>query len=150
MIKVPQYNIQIHPGADYKMDLQFLADDEGEITDYSVMVVNGILYDGSGCTYDDGVMYCTSRWSEANNTAYYSSEIGSLKAQLREYPEAIDYFDFEISVDKDGYHFVLNHDVTEKIAWSYGVYDVFLIDSDGNRTKILTGDAEIITGGTRW
>ena len=95
MIKVPQYNIQIHPGADYKMDLQFLADDEGEITDYSVMVVNGILYDGSGCTYDDGVMYCTSRWSEANNTAYYSSEIGSLKAQLREYPEGLDCFDHQ-------------------------------------------------------
>ena len=150
MIKVPQYNIQIYPGADYRLDLQFLADDEGEITDYSVMVVNGILYDGSGCTASNHVWYCTDKWSEADHIAYYSSEIGSLKAQLREYPEAIDYFDFEISVDKDGYHLVLNHDVTEKIAWSYGVYDVFLIDSDGNRTKILTGDAEIITGGTRW
>lgn len=150
MNKVPQYNIQIHPGADYRIDLQFLADDEGEVTDYSVMVVNGILYDGSGCYVEDGVLYCTRKWSAVNSTAYYSSEIGSVKAQLREYPEAIDCFDFDISVDKDGYHLVLSHDVTEKIAFSYGTYDVFLIDSTGKRTKILTGEAEIITGGTRW
>ena len=150
MDKVPKYNITIHSGADYTIDIQFLADNEGEISDYGVIVVNSILIDGSGCTYDDGIMYCTTKWGITDTTAFYTSEIGSMKAQLREFAEDIDFFEFDISVDSGGYHLQLDHDTTEKISYSYGVYDVFLIDKTGYRSKILTGQANIISGGTRW
>ena len=150
MDKVPQYNITIHSGTDYQMDIQFILDDDDQVVDYTVIVVNGILIDGSGCTVTEHVWNCTEKWVARENTLYYTSEYGRLDSQLREFPEARDFFDFDVTVDIDGYHLKLSHEVTEKIPFTYGVYDVFLTDSTGHRTKILQGEAKIIVGGTRW
>ena len=50
--RVPQYNITIHAGTDYQIDLSLVADDDTEITDYGALIFNEILTDGTGSEVD--------------------------------------------------------------------------------------------------
>ena len=150
------YNITIHAGADYQIDLAIVADDDTELNNYGALIFDEILRDGTGSSIDDDTYVLSDDWIISDETIIYigSEEIivGNwvLEAQLREYPEAPDHFDFDISVDTDGYKLSLSHELTEKIPYTKGVYDVFVTNVEtGVRSKLLRGEATIIRRATR-
>ena len=65
------------------------------------------------------------------------------QAQLREYPEAIEYLPFACTADETGIHITMAHENTAKISYTRGHYDVFITDPDGGRTKLIKGRAYI-------
>lgn len=152
--RVPQYNITIHAGTDYQIDLSLVADDDTEITDYGAYIFDEVLNDGTGSEVDeDNEMYLPSEedWTAIGDTLIYigSEEIiiggWRIEAQLREYPESSDHFDFGNWMDQDGYHLTLSHNETKDIPFTQGVYDVFIENVEtGIRSKLLYGNANII------
>ena len=71
-------------------------------------------------------------------------------AQLREYPEAVDKYDFTVTHNNDGGQILMkmSHDLTAKIPFTSGHYDLF-IDTTVEVIKLMYGEAEIIPAGTR-
>lgn len=157
--RVPQYNITIHAGTDYQIDLSLVADDDTEITDYGALIFNEILNDGTGSEVDaENEMYLPSEedWEVIGDTLIYigTEEIivggWRIEAQLREFSESNDSFDFDYWMDEDGYHLTMTNDITREIPFTKGVYDVFVINVEtGIRSKLLFGDANIIRRTTR-
>lgn len=157
--RVPQYNITIHAGTDYQIDLSLVADDDTEITDYGALIFNEILTDGTGSEVDaDNELYLPAEedWTIIGDTLVYigAEEIivggWRIEAQLREFPESDDYFDFDVWMDQDGYHLVMANDITRLIPFTQGVYDVFVENVEtGVRSKLLYGNANIIRRTTR-
>ena len=157
--KTPKYNITIHAGTDYQIDLSLVADDDSEITDYGALIYMDVLYDGTGSEIDaDNEIYMPSGtdWSVVAETLIYNGSeeiiVGNwhVEAQLREYPEASDYFDFNVWMDQEGYHLAIPNDITMQIPFSQGVYDVFVENTEtGIRSKLLYGDAQIVRRITR-
>ena len=150
------YNITVHAGSDYQIDLSIIADDETELTDYGALIFDEILRDGSGSTINGDTYELSDDWIISDDMLIYQGSgqiiVGNwlLSAQLREYPEATDYFDFDVSVDTDGYKLSLSHEQTEKIPFSQGCYDVFVTDvSTGIRSKLISGKAYITRRVTR-
>lgn len=72
-----------------------------------------------------------------------------IEAQLREFPEATDYFDFTCTADENGFHISMDHTETAKIGYTLGCYDVFITDPYGNKTKLIKGKAYIAPRATR-
>ena len=68
-----------------------------------------------------------------------------IEAQLREYPEAVDVIDFTCSHNGEGgtITITLPNEVTKAIAYTYGVYDVFVVYPDGTKKRPLRGDVKI-------
>ena len=71
------------------------------------------------------------------------------EAQLRQYPEAIDYLDFVCTADENGFHMSMDHDTTALITYSRGHYDLFITDPDNRREKLAMGRAYIYPRTTR-
>ena len=154
--EIPRYNITIHTGTDYQIDLSIIADDDTELTNYGALIYDEILRDGTGSTVSSEILNCSDDWDITDEVMFLLDDgqiiVGSwvLEAQLREYPEAHDHFDFDISVDTDGYKLALSHEITERIPWTQGVYDVFITNADtGVKSKLLYGNAKIIRRSTR-
>ena len=156
--ETPRYNITIFAGTDYQMDLSIIADDDTELSNYGALIFNEILNDGTGSEIDaDNELYLPSEdWIISGDTLIYigSEEIivgnWHLEAQLREYAEAVDYYDFDIWVDADGYHMTIGHDITDLIPFTHGVYDVFITNIEtGVKSKLLYGEARIMRRTTR-
>lgn len=156
--KVPRYNITIHTGTDYQIDLSLVADDDTELSNYGALIYDEILRDGSGSVMDtdNERLDCSDDWDISDEVMIYTGSgeiiVGSweLEAQLREFEEASDHFDFDISVDTDGYKLTMSNELTQLIPWSQGVYDVFITNVEtGVRSKLLMGDAKIVRRTTR-
>lgn len=66
-------------------------------------------------------------------------------AQLREFPESLDHFDFSCSHNGQGGQVVIGMSwrVTAKIPYTRGVYDVFVDFPNDTRKKYLKGKVEI-------
>ena len=156
--RVPQYNITIHAGTDYQIDLSLVADDDTELTDYGALIFNEILNDGTGSEVDaDNEMYLPSEdWGLIGDTLIYigAEEIivggWHIEAKLREFPESNESFDFDYWMDEDGYHLTMANDITREIPFTKGVFDVFVENVEtGVRSKLLFGDANIVRRTTR-
>lgn len=155
----PEFNITIHAGADYKLNLQFQSDDDEVVYDYGALVFDETLYDSTGLTVDEESeeLITTDEWSASSEILVYEGSGNNpyaqmeLCAQIREFPEAYDYYDFGISLNNtDGFVLTLDHDTTASIPWALGYYDVFLTNtSDSSRAKILKGKVTVIRGTTR-
>ena len=72
-------------------------------------------------------------------------------AQLREFPESLDHFNFSVTHNDDGGKILvkMHHSITERIGYTYGTYDVLLTDANGLKERIMYGDAQIIPAVTR-
>ena len=78
-----------------------------------------------------------------------SMEGWSAEAQLREFPEARDYIEFTAYADSTGFHMTMDKELTAKIPYTRGTYDLFIIDPDDTRSKLAYGKAIIIPEVTR-
>ncbi len=143
------HDITIKAGADYQIDFKFVADDDSEIGQYGILIWGETLY------LDDNSSVSLEIWDADIDVWSVTGEViagttnWDLKGQLREFPEAFDYFDFEFSMDADGIHMMMAKEVTELITYIRGHYDVFITDADGIRTKLIQGVARIIPQVTR-
>jgi len=70
----------------------------------------------------------------------------TITAQLREFPEAHDYFEFTTTHNGSGGQIlmVMPHERTEKIPFTQGVYDVFAEDGNNTIEKYMYGDVVIV------
>ncbi len=74
----------------------------------------------------------------------------AVQSHLRQFPEASDYFPFTCTADMTGFHMSMTAAETEKITFSKGAYDVFVIDPDNEyRTPLIYGQVTVKPGGTR-
>lgn len=149
---VPRFDITMKQGADYKLTIQFEADDESEIADYGVMIQNENLYivDGSVMDEEEETLICSDGWGIVEEEErIYTTGKWKIESHLRAFAEAADYFEFTVGMTGDGFFLSMPHSETKMIPYSRGVYDVFLIEEDGTRTKILMGQARIIREVTR-
>ena len=73
----------------------------------------------------------------------------SVEAQIREFTESLNAIAFDCTTDASGYHLTMDSEKTAKIMFSRGVYDVFITDLSGIRSKLIQGHAAIIHGATR-
>ena len=128
--EVPNFDINIKAGADYRLTLQFEADDDEEITNYGTTIYNGSIF-----LTDNSVMLLDSKWN--------------IEAQLRVFEESADSFTFGVEASVDGFALVLPKEVTEQIHFARGAYDVFITDIEGLRDKLLQGKAIITRNVTR-
>lgn len=143
------HDITIKAGADYQIDFRFLADDDSEIGNYGILIWGEILF------LDDASSVAAEIWDadtsvwDVDGEVIFGSSNWNLTAQLREFPEAFDYFDFQFDLDSEGIHMRMPKEVTELITYIRGHYDVFITDSDGYRTKLIMGTARILPQVTR-
>lgn len=146
MDRVPEYDITVNCGADYIMDLQFIADDDTEVSKYDAVVFDETLYLAEDSTVTSDVWNAGSIWDilPLLETIFCFTE-WQIDACLREYPEAPDGFSFGVSVSNMGFSLNLPREVTSQITYSYGYYDVFITGEDGFRQKLLQGHANIIS-----
>ena len=143
------HDITIKAGADYQIDFRFLADDDSEIGNYGILIWGETLYlDDASSVVGDTWDADTTVWDVDGETIFGSSN-WNLTAQLREFPQSFDYFDFEFDLDADGIHMRMPKEVTELITYIRGSYDVFITDSAGIRTKLIMGTVRIIPQVTR-
>lgn len=149
---VPRYDITMKQGADYLLTIQFQPDDDSEIEDYGVMIQGEILYVVDGSDYEDSDenMLCSEHWDiDVPDERIFVTGKWNIEAHLREFAEAADHFAFTVSMAGDGFSLSMPHETTKLITYSRGVYDVFLNENDGTRTKILMGQARILREVTR-
>ena len=70
----------------------------------------------------------------------------TLDAQLREFPEAHDYFDFTVSKDNNVFTLSLDKETTQNLPYTQGVYDIFITNTTTEiRSPLLSGKAIIIS-----
>lgn len=73
-----------------------------------------------------------------------------IESQLREFPEARDYFTFTASADESGIHLFMPYTDTLKIPYTRGVYDIFMTSPDNaTRVKLISGRAFVEPRSTR-
>ena len=74
-----------------------------------------------------------------------------IQAQLRPFAESSKCITFDVESNGAGgvCQLTLTPDVTERIDFDKGVYDVMMTDSDGVRKKVLWGMAKIVPAVTR-
>ena len=143
------HDITIKAGADYQIDFRFIADDDTEAGYYGILIWGETLYlDDQSTITGDTWDADTGVWSVDGEVIEGTSN-WNMTAQLREFPEAFDYFDFEFELDADGIHMMMPKEITEKITYIRGCYDVFITGADGVRTKLIQGTARIIPQVTR-
>lgn len=151
------YDITIHAGADYQMDLLFEEDDGTPIYlyDLDVDVAGGILFDNSGSTIVDEEMICPVGWSVeeetliANASRHYAEGLWEAEAQLRSFPDHFDAFPFGCVVDAEGIHLKMSRSVTAELKFARGAYDVFVLTPEGKRVKLIQGMVRVIPDVTR-
>lgn len=144
------FDITMKQGADYMMQIVFQADDDSEVTDYGVMVQGERIYIADGTDWEEETLYCAEQWGiEVPAERIFVTGRWKIAAQLREFAEDADCFEFQVGMTGDGFFLAMDHETTEKITYGHGVYDVFLIKDDGNRTKLLMGQANILREVTR-
>ena len=147
--EVITHDITIKAGADYQIDFRFVADDDTEVGNYGILIWGETLY------LDDQSTISGDTWEADVDVWSVDGEIiegtsnWNLDAQLREFPEAFDYFEFMFELDGDGIHMMMPRETTEMITYIRGCYDVFITNSDGIRTKLIQGAARIIQQVTR-
>ena len=75
----------------------------------------------------------------------------TVDAQLRQYEESTDYFPFEVTHNGKGGRILMSmsHDLTAKIPYTTGVYDVRVTFSDGFIAKPMEGEVAIVPSATR-
>ena len=143
------HDITIKAGADYQIDFRFLADDDSEIGHYGILIWGEILFlDDASTISGDTWIADTDVW-DVDGEVIEGESNWNLTAQLREFPESFEYFDFDFDLDADGIHMRMPKEVTELITYIRGSYDVFITDSSGLRTKLIMGTARIIPQVTR-
>ena len=151
--EVPQFDITIKAGADYKLTLQFEADDDSEITNYGTTIYNGTVFltDNSVIDTEEHAWYPDAdEWTiDLTHHALVTNSKWQIEAQLREFAEAESCFDFGVEAGNDGFALVLPREITEQIHYARGCYDVFITDTEGLRDKLLEGTAKIIRNVTR-
>ena len=152
------YDITIHAGADYQLDLLFEEDDGTPIYlyDLDVDVADGILFDNSGSTVSDEELSCVIGWSVeegetlvANASRHYTEGDWNAEAQLRAFPEHRDAGTFVCIVDAEGFHLKMSRTVTAELKFARGAYDVFVLTPEGRRMKLIQGMVRIIPDVTR-
>ena len=74
-----------------------------------------------------------------------------IQAQLKPFAESMDSIPFEVQQNGAGGRIQLTiaSNVTERIHWDTGVYDVFIYYPDGTCKKVLYGAAKIVPAITR-
>ena len=106
-----------------------------------------ILYNISvepGADYDIDYIYAEDDETPVDMSGWV------IESQLREFPEAKDYFSFSTSADENGIHLHMPYTTTLKIPYTRGYYDVFMTDPDHNtRVKLISGRAFITPRATR-
>ena len=143
------HDITIKAGADYQIDFRFVADDDSDIGNYGILIWGETLFlDDESSVENETWNVDVSVWSVDGEVIEGRSN-WNLLAQLREFPEAFDYFEFQFDLDADGIHMRMPKEITELITYIRGVYDVFIVDADGIRTKLIQGAAKIIPQVTR-
>lgn len=73
----------------------------------------------------------------------------TVESQIREFVESIHAISFETSADETGIHMSLDKETTKQLRFARGVYDVFITDTMGTRTKLMEGHVDVIGGVTR-
>jgi hypothetical protein len=73
----------------------------------------------------------------------------TVESQIREYPEAINAIAFTGTADASGYHLSMDAETTRKLRFAQGVYDVFITDGSGIRSKLIEGHVTVIPEVTR-
>lgn len=97
-------------------------------------------------TIHAGVDYAIDFAYEDDNDNVVSAEGWTIEAQLRDYKEAANAFEFECSSDEEGFHLRMDRETTGQINFKNGVYDVFITTPDGSiRDKLIMGTALIYT-----
>lgn len=69
----------------------------------------------------------------------------TVTAQLREYAEAQDYFEFTATHNNAGGRITISmpHEDTAQISYTSGVYDVFIIDTNNISEKVVKGEVTV-------
>lgn len=80
-----------------------------------------------------------------NNGVPYDLTGATVEAQLREYPEAVDSYDFVCSHNGAGGRITITlpQEITSQISFSYGTYDVFVNLPEGGRKRPLHGEVTV-------
>lgn len=152
--EVPNFDINIKAGADYRLTLQFEADDDEEITNYGTTIYNGSIFLTDNSVIDDEDEHAwypdPDEWllDESKHALLIDSK-WNIEAQLRDFEESADSFTFGVEASIDGFVLVLPKEVTEQIHFARGVYDIFITDIEGLRGKLLQGKAIITRNVTR-
>ena len=75
----------------------------------------------------------------------------TVEAQLREYPEAQDYFQFTATHNNSGgrVSITMQYEDTAAIPYSTGYYDVYITDSSNNREKYIWGEVTVVPAVTK-
>ena len=75
----------------------------------------------------------------------------TIEAQMRQFPEATDFFPFEVFHNGLGGRITIKmpHTLTKEISFSSGVYNVIVNFINGTRVNLIFGDVTIIPEGTR-
>ena len=149
VINTPNYDITIKSGADYQIDFRFASDDDSEIAQYGILIWGEILFLDDLSTIVSEVWNADEDIWSVDGEAVCGSTNWVPEAQLREFPEAFEHFDFQFSIDADGIHMTMPASETKKITYARGFYDVFITDSSGWRMKLIEGNARIIQQVTR-
>jgi len=89
-------------------------------------------------------------WKDDNGEPYNLTN-AIVTANLREYAEAYDYFEFTCTHNGTGGRITITlpHETTSQIPFTYGVYDVKVELPDGTIKYPLSGDARIRAGITK-
>lgn len=75
----------------------------------------------------------------------------TIEAQLRHFAEDPDFYEFVCTHNGLGgrISITLLNEITASIAWTSGVYDVFVTPAGGDRTRVLHGNANIVPNVTK-
>lgn len=74
----------------------------------------------------------------------------TVEAQVRQYEQDYDYVPFTCTADATGFHLTMAKEVTRKLTYTRGTYDVFVTDPDNTaRSKLVEGRVYIIPEVTR-
>lgn len=86
-----------------------------------------------------------------NNNSLVDLTGSTVEAQLREYAEANDYFEFTATHNGSGGRVTLTmpFEDTAAIPYTSGVYDVYITDQNNDREKYLIGDVNIVPAVTK-
>lgn len=103
---------------------------------YNLTIVAGTDYKVEfDYTDDDEVSVDMSGWS--------------VLSQIREKTEDLTGISFNTSADENGIHLELPKEKTRLLRFAQGVYDVFIEDAAGTRSKLVKGSVTVIPAVTR-
>lgn len=102
-------------------------------------------------TIESGEDFLLTLWTSDDEGNPIDLTGATISAQLREYPEAAEYKQFTIEHNGEGGVILLTmpHEDTADIAYTSGVYDVFVTPSGGTVMKVMMGDATITPSVTK-